>query len=395
MSSLAELPELAGFFSYSREDDEAFKGTLSALRDGIQRELSAQLGKRTFRLWQDLEAIAPGKLWESEIKTAIDGSFFFIPIVTPRSVGSKYCKFEFESFLAREKEIGRSDLVFPILCISVSALENEAGRPEAEAKLRTEQGQAFAAAIEPHKAWPISPAFLKDWLENKQSARVTAGVAVLAVLLLIGVGGYAFLRHSVEGAVQRAELKWEEEHKTVEGRKQTEAETRTRYSALLSQGTTDAKINANDKAIATFSEAIRLDPGAAAAFYERGKAYRNKSNYDRAIADYNEAIRLDPKNASALSERCGAAYYISDFDKAIADCNEAIRLDPKNADTFVNRGLVFARIGDHERAMTDYNEALSLFYSAALVMRTKATTTGPLPMTTRPSDSIPTLLTPL
>ena len=128
MSSLAELPELVGFFSYSREDDEAFKGMLSALRDGIQRELSAQLGrsKRTFRLWQDQMAIAPGKLWESEIKTAIDESFFFIPIVTPRSVSSKYCKFEFDSFLAREKAIGRSDLVFPILYISVAALENEA-----------------------------------------------------------------------------------------------------------------------------------------------------------------------------------------------------------------------------------------------------------------------------
>ena len=128
MSSLAELPELAGFFSYSREDDEAFKGKLSALRDGVQRELSAQLGrsKRTFRLWQDQVAIAPGKSWELEIKAAIDGSFFFIPIVTPRSVSSKYCKFEFDAFLAREKAIGRSDLVFPILYISVAALENEA-----------------------------------------------------------------------------------------------------------------------------------------------------------------------------------------------------------------------------------------------------------------------------
>ena len=128
MSSLAELPELVGFFSYSREDDDAFKGMLSALRDGIQRELSAQLGrsKRAFRLWQDQTAIAPGKLWESEIKTAIDESFFFLPIVTPRSVSSKYCKFEFESFLAREKAIGRSDLIFPILYISVAALENEA-----------------------------------------------------------------------------------------------------------------------------------------------------------------------------------------------------------------------------------------------------------------------------
>ena len=128
MSSLAELPELVGFFSYSREDDDAFKGMLSALRDGIQRELSAQLGrsKRAFRLWQDQMAIAPGKLWKSEIKTAIDESFFFLPIVTPRSVSSKYCKFEFESFLAREKAIGRSDLIFPILYISVAALENEA-----------------------------------------------------------------------------------------------------------------------------------------------------------------------------------------------------------------------------------------------------------------------------
>jgi len=128
MSSLADLPELIGFFSYSREDDEAFIGTLSALRNGIQSELSAQLGrsKATFRLWQDQVAIAPGKLWESEIKTAVEESCFFIPIVTPRSVGSKYCKFEFESFLAREKAIGRSDLIFPILYIPVAALENEA-----------------------------------------------------------------------------------------------------------------------------------------------------------------------------------------------------------------------------------------------------------------------------
>jgi TIR domain len=105
MSTLAEIPELVGFFSYSREDDEAFRGALSALRDGIHRELSAQLGrsKRTFRLWQDQAAIAPGKLWESEIKAAVDEAVFFIPIVTPRAVNSNYCKFEFAAFLARGK----------------------------------------------------------------------------------------------------------------------------------------------------------------------------------------------------------------------------------------------------------------------------------------------------
>jgi hypothetical protein len=128
MSSLADLPEIVGFFSYSREDDEASRGMLSALRDAIQGELSGQLGrsKATFRLWQDQAAIAPGQLWESQIKTAIEQAVFFIPIVTPRALNSHHCKFEFEAFLARERALGRADLVFPLLYIRVSALENEA-----------------------------------------------------------------------------------------------------------------------------------------------------------------------------------------------------------------------------------------------------------------------------
>src|SRR6516165_692171 len=44
MTSLADLPELVGFFSYSREDDEGSGGELSALRGRIQHELRAQLG---------------------------------------------------------------------------------------------------------------------------------------------------------------------------------------------------------------------------------------------------------------------------------------------------------------------------------------------------------------
>jgi formylglycine-generating enzyme required for sulfatase activity len=127
MASLARLPELVGFFSYSREDDEAFRGSLSALRDTIQRELGAQLGrtKRNFRLWQDQEAIAPGKDWEAEITRAVEQSVFFIPIVTPRAVNSDYCKFEFSSFVARERALARGDLIFPILYISVPALLDE------------------------------------------------------------------------------------------------------------------------------------------------------------------------------------------------------------------------------------------------------------------------------
>jgi formylglycine-generating enzyme required for sulfatase activity len=130
MSSLADLPELIGFFSYSREDDEDSSGALSALRERIQRELRGQLGRsmKTFRLWQDKEAIASGALWEAEIKTATEQSVFFIPIITPTVVRSPYCRFELDSFLAREAALGRSDLVFPILYIKVPALDDSIQR---------------------------------------------------------------------------------------------------------------------------------------------------------------------------------------------------------------------------------------------------------------------------
>jgi formylglycine-generating enzyme required for sulfatase activity len=130
MSSLADLPELIGFFSYSREDDADSHGALSALRNRIQGELRGLLGRtaKTFRLWQDKEAIPAGTLWESEIKSAAAQSVFFVPIITPTVVASPYCRFELESFLAREAELGRGDLVFPILYIDVPALDDAVRR---------------------------------------------------------------------------------------------------------------------------------------------------------------------------------------------------------------------------------------------------------------------------
>ena len=127
MPSLIDIPELVGFFSYSRDDDQGSRGALSGLRDAIQTELSAQLGRtRTdFRLWQDKSAISLGTLWEKQISQGIKQSVFFIPIVTPRALRSQHCAYEFQAFLARETELGRDDLVFPILYIPVPALEDE------------------------------------------------------------------------------------------------------------------------------------------------------------------------------------------------------------------------------------------------------------------------------
>jgi Flp pilus assembly protein TadD len=154
-------------------------------------------------------------------------------------------------------------------------------------------------------------------------------------------------RKSEEAEQQRlAAAKAEEER-----RKQAEAEAR--YSALVSQSSLAFHSRDYDLAIATASEAIRLNPNSASAFRQRGIAYLGKDNRDLAIADYNEAIRLDPKNAIVFYNRGNAYGRNGDHDRAIADYNEAIRLNPNNANAFVGRGNAYAIKGDHHRAIAD------------------------------------------
>jgi len=116
----------------------------------------------------------------------------------------------------------------------------------------------------------------------------------------------------------------------------------------------------NDRAIADYDEAIRLDPKYAATYNSRGNAYRAKGDNGRAIADYDEAIRLDPKYAIAYNNR-GLFYGAKgDNDRAIADYSEAIRLDPKYASAYNSRGIAYRAKGDNDRAIADYSEAIRL-----------------------------------
>jgi flagellar biosynthesis GTPase FlhF len=78
--------------------------------------------------------VAPRAYWKGYLKLSlgkgISESVFFIPIITPTAVRSSYCKFEFQSFLAREKELDRNNLIFPILYVHVPALTDDRWRQD-------------------------------------------------------------------------------------------------------------------------------------------------------------------------------------------------------------------------------------------------------------------------
>ena len=95
----------------------------------------------------------------------------------------------------------------------------------------------------------------------------------------------------------------------------------------MSGGVLYAHKGDNDRAIADFNEAIRLDPKSALTFRNRGDAYTDKGDHDRALADYNEAIRLDPNNALAFCNRGRAKLNIKEA-SGRADIAKARQMDP-------------------------------------------------------------------
>ena len=131
---------------------------------------------------------------------------------------------------------------------------------------------------------------------------------------------------------------------------------------ILDRALADATGGEFDKAIADYTDAIRLDPKCALAYCGQGIAYWFKGDYDKAIADFTEAIRLDPNYANAYRNR-GLAYKSKhDYDKAIADYTEAIRLEPKNARAYYERGCAYVGNGDDDHANADLAKAQGLGY---------------------------------
>jgi tetratricopeptide (TPR) repeat protein len=71
---------------------------------------------------------------------------------------------------------------------------------------------------------------------------------------------------------------------------------------------------------------IRLKPGFAVAFNNRGSARFGKGDFEGAIKDYSEAIRLKPDYAVAFNNRGNARKAKGDLEGATEDHDEAIRL---------------------------------------------------------------------
>jgi tetratricopeptide (TPR) repeat protein len=401
MSSLADLPELIGFFSYSREDDDGSHGALSTLRERIQNELRAQLGRsfKSFRLWQDKEAIAPGKLWENEIKTAVEQAVFFIPIITPTVVRSPFCKFELDSFLAREQALGRSDLVFPILYMRVPSLE-DSGSQQSDpvlsliAKRQYVDWREFrhrdlnSTEMKERVEWfceNVVKALHAPWVtpeERQQAAEAEARR-----------GAEKEQRRQDEERRRKTAEEQERQHLESEAAASREAEESARQAAVAEA---ESQRRERDAAAVRQAEAQRIAEEQRRQQAEAERLAQEEKDRVRAA----EAARLAEKemqNRKAASEAAAPSdtslrrtltigalgtiaaivaiaiwlverppsehfpsCYQADPSAEVTACTQAIAVNPKDDWAYSNRCSAYASLGNYRAALADCNQAIAL-----------------------------------
>jgi tetratricopeptide (TPR) repeat protein len=115
-----------------------------------------------------------------------------------------------------------------------------------------------------------------------------------------------------------------------------------------------------DRAIANFNEAIRIEP-TARRYANRANSKRNKGDIEGAITDLTASIDMDPKYPVSYAVR-GLIWADAkhDLDKAIADYDQAIMYNPKFTSAYTYRGMAYQEKGDLDHAKADFRFALSL-----------------------------------
>jgi hypothetical protein len=126
-----------GFWSYVHADDDAEGGRILRLAERLRNEYSVLTGN-DLQIFVDREDLTWGDEWRRRIAEALSGTTFFIPIVTPRYLGSEECRRELLTFAGHAESFGVTELLLPILYAEVPELTEDSDDEAAALIARTQ-----------------------------------------------------------------------------------------------------------------------------------------------------------------------------------------------------------------------------------------------------------------
>ena len=115
-----------------------------------------------------------------------------------------------------------------------------------------------------------------------------------------------------------------------------------------------------EAAIATWKQALDLDPGDAKAQYNLGTSLLRKGRLDEAIAHLQKAVEVNPEFGDAQNHLGGAFLQQGKVDDAIAHFQDAVDVDPSSGDAQNNLGGALLEKGSADEAIPHFQRAAEL-----------------------------------
>ncbi len=113
-------------------------------------------------------------------------------------------------------------------------------------------------------------------------------------------------------------------------------------------------------AIADYGSVIRLGWALKEAYFNRGTIYLNAKDFAAAIADLDRSVAMDATRANVFYNRALAHYQLSDANKALGDLSKAIEIDPRHMNAYVMRSRIYCKQSLTMAAIKDQEKAISL-----------------------------------
>jgi tetratricopeptide (TPR) repeat protein len=176
--------------------------------------------------------------------------------------------------------------------------------------------------------------------------------------------------------------------------------------AHTSLGVAFHRLGEEDRALACYEAALKIDPNSAETHYFRANILYAHGNVREAIAGYTRAIGLKPElieayeepapqdrlidyshspaemvwiarpahrilhlnkslethsgQANLFKERAAAYYRLWNYEQTIADYSSSLALQPDDASALHSRGVAYEQLGQFERALEDYQQTIAI-----------------------------------
>lgn len=119
-----------------------------------------------------------------------------------------------------------------------------------------------------------------------------------------------------------------------------------------------------DKAVQSYTKALKLNPDNLEGYASRGAVYFFLGEYDLAEADFLRVLQDNPYQVDAYTAYASTLAAKGDFENALSVLNLASGLKPDKVEIFFSRGGVNFMLDRYEDAVRDYTSVINLHPAA-------------------------------